>query len=383
MFIEIDEEIMELLDVEKYLNFFNELAHNITNGTNYVFITKRLLEKLYKNPKIDNSSRQIYKNIFDNSAQDLVIKRSVNRIAKVVNNGKNEIEKNEFEIEDENEKKKVEEIIIPIDIAIDVNLFIKESNLIGENHSDCQFLQNIGDAYKAKKSINAINIKLRNIQGGGATISDEYKVRAKEKEISLFIVDTDQKYIGSAKGSTLRKLLKEERENKCEACEIYELPVHEIENIIPLKMIKKYYDEAKGEEERNEVIDFLESLEKNDFEKSPLAFFDMKNGISMKKWIEEESYKQYWKNVLDDIQFEYCEEYEYDEKKEAYNPKYIINGFGSKLLDKINEFWSENYDEIEFLRENVDEYVENTWEDIGALVYSYGCARQRGVVGGR
>lgn len=352
MFVEINENCIELLDKEKYINFFEQLASYIYIGRNYIFLNKRILEKLYTNKKISEFSRKIYKNIFDNSSIDLSIKNSVNRKIIVTNS-----------VEKEAKLINNEEILMPIDIVIDIDIFINKSNLICENLSDCKFFCYIAEVYRRKKSLTNINIELNRINGGGTTISEVHKDKRLNKEISLTIVDSDQKYYNAPKGETLKKILKE---NKVPSPmnEIFPLYVHEIENLIPIKMIENYY-KNKSEENQTDLIEFLKKLNINRFEESPLAYFDMKKGISIQKWRDNLQYKEYWEKIIMNIGFEY------DDQKE------IIKGFGEHLMRKINDFLDKEIDKEEFFEENIDNYMTKTWKDIGRTIYSYGCARKR------
>lgn len=348
MFIEIDESCIELLKQDKYIVFFNELAYNIYKGKNYVFLSKEMLEKLYNNDNIDLTPKKIYKDVFNNSSTDMIVKNSVSRSVIVTSeNGKT--------IKHNNDK-----IVIPIDVAININLFSNRPNLICENISDCKFLYNIGELYKIKNSIKSINIELENTNGGGDTITDIYKEKNRIKELSLVIVDSDQRYESAPIGATLKKILREQEDG---ICEIYPLYVHEIENLIPIKMIENYYKNARTEEQRENVINFLKSFKVTDFKKSPIAFFDMKKGITLKKWREDERYRSYWRSNLASIGYEYSEE------------KEIINGFGDHLLRKINNHMERVSKNEDFFEKNVDEFMIDIWNELGKIIYSYGCAR--------
>ncbi len=269
MVIEIDEKCLELINEEKYCNFFNSLAYYINNGRNYIYLNKRMLEFLYNSKKIDKRGRIFYKQAFDNSAEDLAIRNSVNRKILVKR------EKND------NIEIKNGEIIISIDKLIDNNLLENKANLICENLIDCRFFINLTKIYALKNSINSFNIALQSNNGGGSTILDVYKEKEQIGEISLIIVDSDQKFQDSPIGETLRKLLREKQDNSL--IEIYPLYVHEIENLIPIKLIENYYKTTRTEERRREVIKFLKTFEAKKLEESPIAYFDMKDRNNNKK----------------------------------------------------------------------------------------------------
>jgi len=348
MFIEIADECIELINEDKYYTFFNQLAYYMNNGRHYIFLSKKFLETLFKNKKLDYNVKNVYKKMFDNSCEDLIIKKSVNRIIRVTK---------EIEL-----VRKNNEIYMPLEFAIEIDLFNNKSNLIGENTSDCNFFHTLGEIYKNCNSIVGINIEMQTCNGGGGSMFEVCIGKSTDREFSITIVDSDQKYEGAPKGGTMKKVL---RDTISQYNEIYPLYVHEIENLIPIKMIENYYSTNRGESDKSDTIELLKKLKQDAVEKSPLAYFAMKNGITKNKWDSDENYRTYWKSMLDKVDYKYSGEGD------------IIQGFGNRFLSKLCAYMNKEKTNSNFYENNVDDYLEKIWKEIGQIIYSYGCARQR------
>lgn len=360
MFIEIDYSCIEKINThEKYITFFNEMAYEIYKGKNYYYLSKIALEFLFNCSSLDNQPKEIYRKMFNNSYEDYVIKNSVNRKILVVNDDVNGIV-----FKDGNYK-------IHIDQFIEIGLPTK-MNIIAENTSDCKFFINIGKAYKYKNNIKSVNIELLLAPGGGATIADVYTNKIDDNELSILFVDSDKKYCGAPFGGTINCLKNVEKElikanKEINYVEIKVLDVHEIENLIPLMLIENYYSNKSEETPKKDVINFLKKFEMKPFDiNNPIMFFDMKKGISLKKCEDNKEYKNFWKSVLEN------NGYIYDEND-------LIEGFGEHLLRKVNSYLEKNVETENFWCNNVNQYINEIWEEIGKLVYSFGCARMKKV----
>lgn len=358
MFIEIDETCEEELikrGKKAYNEFFCMLATEIRKGLHYFFIKKNLLEKLYKNNELGIFAQNIYEKLFQNSAQDLSVQKTVNLRLKIVGVNSNSITVNK------------DCIIISLDIALELN-FSKEVNLVCENISDCRFFELITKIYMNYKALQKATCNIKSVGGGGATIFTSYEECINNKELAFLIVDADVKYYGAAKGTTLKKLREREKEKEGDIyknlVEIYELDIHEVENLIPLKLIKSFYsNKPEGEAEKGNTIYYLEKMKNLTGENNPLHFFDMKNGIREQKMIKDEQYRAYWTNILNNIGFT--------------NNELNLEGFGQHLLSKITSFIKKRENEDRFFENYVDDYLKDEWKKIARKIYSYGCSRER------
>lgn len=65
-------------------------------------------------------------------------------------------------------------------------------------------------------------------------------------------------------------------------------------------------------------------------------YFDMKNGIREEKMEEEEQYREYWTNILNNIGFT--------------DSEFVLEGVGPNLLKKIFSFMEKNISRRSFFR---------------------------------
>lgn len=205
------------------------------------------------------------------------------------------------------------------------------------------------------------------LSGGGLTIDTIYEECINEREITFLIVDTDVKYCGEAKVSTLKKLREKEEEKGNEIfknlVEIYELDIHEVENLNPLKLIKVFYSNSEGEADKGNTILNLERMKELAGINNPSYYFDMKNGIREQKMEEEEQYREYWTNILNNIGFT--------------DSEFVLEGVGPNLLKKIFSFMEKTLAEDHFFEKYVNNYIKDEWEKIAKRIYSYGCSKER------
>lgn len=361
MLIEFDDSCIEIFNRNlKYKTFFNKLAYEVFEENNYYYFSKKMLEYLYKNEILGKEPREIYKRLFDLSFEDNLIKNSVNRKLKIVANT-NFIDEIKFSNE---------EYIMELDKLIEIGIPDK-IQLIAENYSDCRFYNHIGNAYKTKENIKNVKIKLDQVNAGGSTIYLEYTAKINEKKISILFVDTDKKYKNDKKGETLRKLLNEriilKRENNFkEYIEIKILDIHEVENLIPISMMKRMFYGKNVLNQKKETFDFFEKcINGNEEQIEALSFFDLKNGIVLAK-LSNESYKKYWKTIIENV-------------GEIFDENNLLKGIKRDLLNECLHYLENNIEKENFWNENIDKYLESRWNEIGQSIYSYGCARVKKV----
>lgn len=359
MIIKIEFECTKLIGKEeKYKIFFSSIAYEINRGNNYYYFSKRTLEALYNNEYLEDGPKNIYKRLFDNCYEDNLILKSVNRKIIIKNTTKNA---DNIILEGQN-------YLISIDLFIEMNYSYK-MNLIAENNTDCNFYKKIGLIYMKKKNIASVRLELENQPGGGSTINDIVRNKYENKQISVAYVDSDVKYFKCAEGETSKKLLKEikrlNRKYNNDIVEIQKVDAHEVENLIPIKMIKNYYRQNRNEESRDITIDFLKKINTKKLDiNNPIIYFDMKNGIDKETCCKNEDYRNYWKDVLEK------NSYIYDENS-------LIDGFGKRLLEKMDSFIEKEIELPDFYSKNIDNYLRKKWNEIGRTIYSYGCARER------
>lgn len=359
MLIEFDDSCMEIFDNNtEYKTFFNKLSYEIFENKNYYYLSKKMLEFLFKNDKLDDEPKQKYKRLFEKSFEDKLILKSVNRKLKIVAN-------TDFS---EDIKRNDAEYIMTLDTFIKIGIPNK-MNIIAENFSDCKFYRYMGNAYRIKEKIKSVKIELELIHAGGSTIYEAYTEKMKERKISILFIDTDKKYKSCNPGETLRKLINEitKLKNKNELKEYIELQildVHEAENLIPITMMKKILASRNALNQKKKTFDFFDQcINANKIE--ALKYFDLKNGIEIGK-LNDKQYKVYWKSKIEEV-------------GETFDENNLLKGVKKDLLVQALKYLGDNIENEKFWEENIDTYMETEWNNLGQIVYSYGCARERNV----
>lgn len=236
--------------------------------------------------------------------------------------------------------------------------------LVGENLNDCVFYTVMAKRYLHKLPIRAVQVNFSNENGGGDTINLVYKkCVSTDKRLTFCIADSDKKHGKSkeypnepARGETIRKLEKvhEElvRSQLDTICEVLCLPVHEVENLIPISVLQLICD--SGVPEMAEGISFIKRLLAHNMGEAVL-YYDFKQGD---KKIKDLPCIAYWLEVLEESQGS------------------EMSGLCStKLLEKALSIMKDDSGEITTLTANmtIDPYLSQFWRGIGYKVFSWGC----------
>lgn len=234
-------------------------------------------------------------------------------------------------------------------------------SLVAENLEDCTFYKLIAQRYAYDAKVKGIDISFHYELGGGDTINTVFrKCIVEDKVPTLCLVDGDRKYGPTkkfpevpAKGETAKKLdsINKQLSKQYEGFpfDLYCLPVHEAENLIPLAILESIAktsvpDMAKG-------ILLLRKLLSAGLSEAVL-YYDFKNGG---KRIKTEQAFTYWFEIaekIDNIDF----------------PPLC-----SKVLEKaIMVLQGDSKNSI--VDVSIDSYLLPIWKHIGLIVFSWGCA---------
>lgn len=249
-------------------------------------------------------------------------------------------------------------IVIKIPDAINYRLS-EQCTLLAENLNDCKFYRLLAEKYMCTQNIKGAQISFRYEPGGGNTINKVFeKCVTQDKNLILCIVDSDIRYWKTknypqepAKGDTA-KLLIRTYDNIAKSLspvlyELYCLPVHEVENLIPLSVLEIVCN--KSYPCMNEGIKFLQKLINCDCGQAVL-FYDFKFG---KEKFLDAPCLEYWNEISAEI-------------SDDSFPK-----LGEKILEKTIVVLQD-----ECLSLTLDTYLVQIWLTIGRKVFSWGCANK-------
>jgi len=250
--------------------------------------------------------------------------------------------------------------LVSIETAIQHNIF-SQCCIIGENLQDCQFYSLLAKRYVFENQVKGITLSYHKELGGGNTINTVFKKCVEDDKIlTLCIVDSDMKYGPSklypqnpARGETVKELETTYAQLKDTGLfEMYCLPVHEVENLIPISVLQHI---AKTIPDMKSGVSFIEELRDKGLCQAILCY-DFKNGDEK---IKTDPAIAYWIEISEKVcgqQF----------------PK--LTG---KLMPKALDFLVQKTETGSSIAETIalDSYLQSYWSDIGKKVFSWGCAR--------
>ncbi len=255
--------------------------------------------------------------------------------------------------------------VLSIKVADAINLRIdQQCALVCENLTDCAFYKLIAQHYIQSQKIKGISMSFHEELGGGNTICEVYqKCVEQDKILSLCLVDSDIKYgktekypSNPARGDTVRML--EKVHNKllkssiATIFDLHTIPVHEVENLIPLSVLRLMA--SLDSPEIKDGVAYLEKLKAYRLTDAILCY-DFKHGS---KKIKTDPAVTYWieiaEKTADDSLPALCE----------------------KVLEKaISALTSNTQSSIQDV--TLDDYLVDIWKNIGLKVFSWGCASKQ------
>lgn len=246
--------------------------------------------------------------------------------------------------------------------------------LLVENIRDESVYRKIAQASLFRKR-NNVSLSYLPVSGGGGAIFECYaQYQLKKDRFCLCIVDSDKKYPGDSSRGTADKLLKTHQLNyesafQCVTCDVYEIPAHEIENLIPTNI---YEEIIHGNKERAKLVIWMEKLEKRDPESR--LYIDIKKGFSFRDHIASLPRKEYWGRILH-TDLMNCEVIRSGNcVSEACNC-IIIPGIGDPLpeiIEHIGKLTSQKL--VEASRSNPE--ISQIWDDLGERFLYWFCAEE-------
>lgn len=239
----------------------------------------------------------------------------------------------------------------------------QQCSLVAENLSDCFFYRLMGKRYIHDCGAKGVSMSFRDEHGGGNTIDTVFEKCVQiDKVLTLCVVDSDLKYGSTEKypqaptiGATAEKLVTKHNSLKesepYDTYELYCLPIHEIENLIPTSAIEEIV--RTGVSGVNAGLKYLKKLQNLELHDA-ILYYDFKNGCSN---MRDDAAKTYWKSISKIVN---------DDTMPALHNKIL-----KKALDVIGN-------EPNFSAEKVqlDAYLVPLWKEIGLKVFTWGCANQ-------
>ena len=245
--------------------------------------------------------------------------------------------------------------------------------LLAENLNDCKFYHLIAKYYCASHSIQGVDIHLRFMSGGGNTINDELRnCVCNHMTPTLCIVDSDWKH-GPSKafpnkpqdGKTLQRVSETSqqlaRDTTLPPHYLYPLPIHEVENLIPLHTMNHLSQEFISMREGVTLLKELKGIKAGE----PLLYYDFKNGFP---YIKDGPQRAYWQDIYVDFLNGTAENMP-PLSKDTNGPTPFPAAGIKSLLERAITVISEDIESIQ-----IDEHLLPYWEQLGSLVFTWGCS---------
>lgn len=265
-------------------------------------------------------------------------------------------------------------IVVPLEQVI-AGEFDGHGYLLTENKHDGEFYQLIAQHYLGAHKIRGVNTRFRYVSGGGNTTAEELEGCVKQnRALTLCVVDSDQKYGRTKKfptptrGETLHRVQQVSRgmakEGNWPPHTVYPIAVHEVENLIPISVLKMLIEKVP---EMREGVEFLEKL-KTVKQGEPILYYDFKNGFP---YLKKEPQRAYWEEIwVEHLGGKQTDMPPEERNSDAHTPFPPV--MKQKLLERSMDYIAENLDSL-----TLDKYLQPQWEQLGRVLFSWGCAGER------
>lgn len=249
---------------------------------------------------------------------------------------------------------------------------VQKCTLIGEDYNDCSFYKYVLFWYKQYEGQN-ISCAFQDNPGNGDRMRRKVAEFAHCYRPAFALVDTDDRYEGQVHNAQTTKE-KCERAARSHTCtfRLEILPVHEVENLVPLN----YIDKLDWNESNKFKKIGLDCLRNNAHTESIIKYFDFKKGI-------------HYKDICMDFQFKRFAEMCFYLNPHINEGK-SFDAFLAKLKnddDVVYPAVRENtLKQVLDIIRNEDSFIQkyppelldfqfDTWNRIGMMLLSWGCVR--------
>lgn len=214
---------------------------------------------------------------------------------------------------------------------------------------------------------NVFKINTLGYNGGGAVIVESAKHI--QDYPSLVICDNDKKYPTDNEGKTLEGLRRFLLSNRPLLMWNYELNVHEVENLVPLDLLRKAYG-TKG------LVDKMRKAKTNANYGLFFSYFDFKEGFkkSTLRKMNKDIASSY-NGFITMLRLLAVSQKSIDSTLASTYKKgedSLLSGLGGELMRYVNDFINNNF--IDRSSINIDSHQIVDWGNIKRKIWSVGCA---------
>ncbi|PSU36575.1 hypothetical protein CTM97_21515, partial [Photobacterium phosphoreum] len=265
------------------------------------------------------------------------------------------------------------------------------SFLLSENMRDCDFYAQIGSMYTKYRGGSGYNVSFQKYSGNGSETFNTFERLITDSKFVLCLVDNDKSHPYKGEGTTSSHFNNRVR---ClgDGCEVYVLPVREIESMIPISIItevlvgkndnissKRVSKEARNlGYDVNSITTLDKIVELNNMDSNFRKYFDHKEGLNLRKALDiDENYGLFWKPFFrNDRLFvtkdcrnrTTCTSFESDDNCNCI----FLKGLGNNILEHSLPYIKTS--SLPNLLQDMPDEMKDHWLTIGQKMMSWGCA---------
>lgn len=365
MIIELSREFENIPD-ESWINYSQPIENLVSahrEGWHLFVVSKKAGEAILNHCELSRNQKEVLRHHILAKSQILMSEAKSAHISAVCVLG--EGRQNSFR---ENQK-----IVVDIrkfdnlDTCLPLNLLVEFSETDGEFlKKSCEVLaREIG--FSMRTSMKLVN-------GGGDPTGDIYCVKCNELTPTLCVVDSDKRSRNSSLDRTAKKVVNMAGKQCISTINHYVMPVREMENFIPIEIMRKVYSKNVKVQHRIDVVetirDFCQSNGMSGLD-SYVYYYDMKEGF---KTSDVSGACDRDREFLIKI-WEICDRKERKFKYEGIPTKSIVGGVSKNLLKNTVEFMDGNGKQRkEFIFHMRESEIWKHFKDMLLTVCSYSAA---------
>jgi hypothetical protein len=356
------------------LIFIGNLADSLRYGKHSFYAKSKMLDVLRNQQYLSDWQRNVYTKLFYNFSELKGYYNIVNTVIKIINKSEKSF------IENSVNNKQI--LCIPYNLLNKHEKIFQDTTFICENLQDNYFYLNISKWYIQNYIKGNVLTNFNFILGGGSTTAPVLAENLKNNKYPILCnLDSDKKHPSGAKGSTAKKVIKENKKfnNRNDICEeikklinINILESREAENLIPLSIFVEL-NKINGNEEKEKFIKmFNKVISTNNTDL--LLYLDVKKGMkkSRYKQITNLDEKKLINKILkiidwDENSISDLNNFDLENKDTPLDTK-IIPGFGDNVLENTKTFLNKN----DLKKIKIPLYLEGLWKNLAISYVDWG-----------
>jgi|GEM_PF-6223030 len=354
MIINIDNSVFhsyhEQADKTKFYELIEEVCKKRRQGKHFVYTEKINILRILEDEQLSSIQKSTLRTI---NKELTVFDEGLLKTCKVIHVIDSKVCENK--IYDE-------EVVVDLSRQNFINDIIPVATLILENSNDDLVFSKIVDFVLQKKNLSNFFTDYHVVLGGGHTMIAECSTFLMSNPLTFAICDSDQKSPECEVGNTA-KGVKGVFDTFNKAEQYYQLNVHEVENLLPLCILKE-----TARKEQLPVINFLEYSVKQ--QPDCYKFYDFKEGFKFSQiWNDRDNnVSQFWKGLY---------EHYAESTNICYSKDFLggakLNESDNVIFNRLSSMLPHAISKISHFEKNelTPQVLEDIWFEVGEKLISW------------